>query len=116
MASNGLVVTCFALTASTVAGLVLILRRRGTHGSKRHPGLPAIIPKGSPLATINPNQFSIVSYNVLADVFVGSLTYAAPEVVQWSYRWPLIEKVLSSCCADIICLQEVDAIRQVTQV
>ena len=78
-----------------------------------------LVPKGSPF---NPAALSVVSYNLLAPLYVRPLDartgcvqafaafqWAEPadEVLDWDVRRPRLLKELESCGADVICLQEV---------
>lgn len=56
-------------------------------------------------------QVSIVSYNVLADVFAARLgSYAAAEVLDWASRFETLTEQIGSWGADLVCLQEVDVL------
>ena len=78
-----------------------------------------LVPRGSPF---NPAALSVVSYNLLAPLYVRPLDartgcvqafaafqWAEPadEVLDWDVRRPRLLKELESCGADVICLQEV---------
>eukprot|EP00798_Chlamydomonas_sp_ICE-L_P011622 gene11622-34330_t len=73
------------------------------------PGV-SIIHRGSSLATSNPDEFSILSFNVLADKYLrGKLVPGVPpEYLQWEHRSKLLDEELGASNADIICLQEVE--------
>lgn len=52
---------------------------------------------------------SLISYNVLADVFAARLGgYAAPEVLDWGTRFATLQQQIAAWGADLVCLQEVD--------
>ena len=78
-----------------------------------------LLAKGTPFP---PTAFSVVSYNLLAPLYVRPLDartggvqafaafqWAEPadEVLAWDVRRPRLLKELESCGADVICLQEV---------
>ncbi|CAH0546185.1 unnamed protein product [Brassicogethes aeneus] len=61
------------------------------------------------------NEFRVVSYNILADLYCDSdytrtvlFPYCPPYALNIDYRKQLIRKEISGFNADIICLQEVD--------
>merc|ERR1719329_1720759 len=77
-------------------------------------------PRGS--AFRNADQLSVLSYNILAPIFVRTLDlrtgepqpYAAfqwaepaSEVLDWNVRWPRLLAEMRDSQADVICLQEV---------
>lgn len=55
-------------------------------------------------------RFSLVSYNILAQVYVKSsfFPYSPPSSLKWKYRSNSILDVLKNLGADFFCLQEVD--------
>lgn len=72
---------------------------------------PAVVHKTGSLATTSADEISIVSYNILADVFSKKLTYADESLLDWrEHRWPLIQQQIRAWSADIVCLQEVDVL------
>jgi hypothetical protein len=44
---------------------------------------PAVVHKNGRLATTSADEISIVSYNILADVFSKKLTYADESLLDW---------------------------------
>ena len=58
----------------------------------------------------NSKQFSIVSYNVLADchLFRNDYSYTHPDLLKPSYRLNKLMEEIEFLDADIVCLQEVD--------
>lgn len=97
--------------AGGLLALAWLLSRRGSRRVVKQ------IPAGSSLASSDPEQFSIVSYNVLADTYASGaagaskMSYASQLVRSWAHRWPLLRKSLKKLSADVICLQEVDVDR-----
>lgn len=82
--------------------------KEGTQGDGQQ---PAVVPKTGSLATSHADEISIVSYNVLADVFSKKLSYADESLLDWrNHRWPLIQQQITAWSADIVCLQEVDVV------
>lgn len=51
------------------------------------------------------------SASLQADCHAWGLSYCAPELLAWDYRWPRIAATLKSADADIVCLQEVEPAR-----
>lgn len=103
-----------AAGAACVAALVaaaLLKRRRNQH--EGHDGRAALVPAFGSLATNAPDEISVVSWNVLADVFShpDRMPWVEPRLMAWDFRWPLILRQLDACRADVICLQEVDTAR-----
>eukprot|EP00033_Pygsuia_biforma_P002459 GCRY01002727.1.p1 GENE.GCRY01002727.1~~GCRY01002727.1.p1 ORF type:complete len:323 (+),score=40.29 GCRY01002727.1:144-1112(+) len=60
------------------------------------------------------NEFSLVSYNILRDIFFQDpvwpdlYSHCDKHLFQWSVRKDLLTKELSSLKASVVCLQEVD--------
>lgn len=73
-----------------------------------------LLPPSASLATDTPDELSVVSWNVLADVFASQqakLDYVPQEQLDWAaHRWPLIKKQLTGWQADLVLLQEVDVV------
>ena len=84
------------------------------------------LPRGSTLRT-SPNQLTIMSYNLLAPLYVrpidqrtgtvqsfAAFEWAEPadEVLAWDARWPRLLEELKATQADIYCLQEVQYERE----
>ena len=80
-----------------------------------------VVAKNTPL-DVDASQLTVMSYNVLADIFVrpidqrtgnvqefAAFRWAEPaaEVLDWSARQPRIMQELKGCRADVISLQEV---------
>ena len=58
---------------------------------------------------INHEVLKILSYNILADAYIGnSFSYCEQEFKDFSYRGPKIVKFIETLNPDIFCLQEVD--------
>lgn len=59
------------------------------------------------------SQVSIASWNILADSLATPkrLPWVAPPHLGWKARGPALQQELAAMCADIVCLQEVDANR-----
>ncbi|GMR58912.1 hypothetical protein PMAYCL1PPCAC_29107 [Pristionchus mayeri] len=72
----------------------------------------------SPDVKVDPSAapFRICSYNVLCQKTISATTYLyrhtrfQPHVLEWSHRWPLIQKDLSELNADVFGLQEIQDI------
>uniref|UniRef100_A0A0G4FK59 Endonuclease/exonuclease/phosphatase domain-containing protein n=1 Tax=Chromera velia CCMP2878 TaxID=1169474 RepID=A0A0G4FK59_9ALVE len=82
----------------------------------------SIVPKNTSLGTLNPEYLRVLSYNLLAPIYVRPLDlrtgqvqafaaflWAEPadQVLAWEVRWPRLRKELEESRADVICLQEV---------
>ena len=56
-------------------------------------------------------QFSVMSYNVLAQNLLNNHSYlyrdSPTQVLEWSYRWQGIKREILDILPDIVCLQEV---------
>eukprot|EP00878_Enallax_costatus_P027361 GHUV01029442.1.p1 GENE.GHUV01029442.1~~GHUV01029442.1.p1 ORF type:complete len:285 (+),score=43.65 GHUV01029442.1:252-1106(+) len=99
-----------AITASA-CGLIWKLCTQQVREPSKHGRGPAIVGKSDRLSTAHKDDISIVSYNVLADVFAKKLHYADEKLLDWrSYRFPLFQQQVLSWQADILCLQEVDVV------
>jgi len=97
----------------------------GLHRSREMTTNPVkISPKGTPFS--DPAHLSIVSYNILAPIYVrpidsrtgsvqdfAAFEWAEPaeEVLEWDARRPRILAELKSFNADIVCLQEVQFVK-----
>ena len=58
---------------------------------------------------INHEVLKILSYNILADAYIGnSFSYCEQEFKDFSYRGPKIVKFIETLNPDVFCLQEVD--------
>lgn len=97
--------------AGGLAGLLWLLFNKSNGGGK----VVKQVKAGTPLKSSGAGQFSVVSYNVLADAYAGApnkkMAYVSALLRSWKHRWPLLDKQLRGFGADIICLQEVDAER-----
>jgi endonuclease/exonuclease/phosphatase family metal-dependent hydrolase len=82
---------------------------------------PNILQKGTPLSN-DPSRLSILSYNLLAPIYVrpidsrtgkvqefAAFAWAEPaeEVLEWNMRMPKLVEELKTSQADVICLQEI---------
>lgn len=105
-----------AAVAATVTGLVWkICAQQQRREPTVHRHGPAIVGTTERLSTPHKDDISIVSYNVLADVFARKLQYAQEQHLDWrDYRFPLFQQQILSWQADIVCLQEVDVVWCVT--
>ncbi|KAG2426336.1 hypothetical protein HXX76_013093 [Chlamydomonas incerta] len=65
------------------------------------------------LQSSEPDEVSVVCYNLLADVYATPkrYPYVRPEWLAWPHRWAALQQQLSSFGADVICLQEVEPAR-----
>eukprot|EP00879_Flechtneria_rotunda_P023628 GHRR01024999.1.p1 GENE.GHRR01024999.1~~GHRR01024999.1.p1 ORF type:complete len:289 (+),score=78.40 GHRR01024999.1:83-949(+) len=86
-----------------------LINQRDTDGSADCSDLQ-IVHKGQSLTAAHADEISILSYNVLAEVFASRLDYADAAILSWQYRWPLIQQLIRSWDADIATLQEVDVL------
>ncbi len=70
-----------------------------------------VVQRGQPLRAQGEDEISIVSYNILADMFAKAhrLPHVHPDHLQWERRLALILEELTRLDADVCCLQEVDA-------
>ncbi|GFR52780.1 hypothetical protein Agub_g15395, partial [Astrephomene gubernaculifera] len=66
-----------------------------------------------PLCSSDPDEISVVVYNVLADHYCTPkrYPYVRQEWLHWPHRWRVLQEQLASFGADIICLQEVEPSR-----
>jgi len=75
---------------------------------KQKQNCPKITTCQKPLSATKPFQFSIVSYNVLAQVYIDErYTYVPDKYLSFNHRGPKLREELLSFNSDIICLQEV---------
>lgn len=65
-------------------------------------------------STNAPASLSVLTYNVLADVYVrvpgqpwNAFAHATEQELQHTNRLPKIQQQLLQCAADVICLQEI---------
>lgn len=101
----------FTAVAASACGIIWKLCSQQEREPSRHGQGPAVVGKADRLSTGHKDDISIVSYNVLADVFSKKLHYAEERVLNWrSYRFPLFQQQILSWQADIVCLQEVDVV------
>lgn len=65
------------------------------------------------LQSSEPDEISVVCYNLLADVYATPkrYPYVRPEWLAWPHRWAALQQQLASFGADVICLQEVEPAR-----
>lgn len=102
-----------AAAAAVGAGALWVLLRRRRPAAAA-PGV-TIVPKYGSLATNgDPDEFSVLTFNILADVFAQRDAAACSEsgvIYSWQHRWPLIEKTIAAAGADVVLLQEVDVAR-----
>lgn len=68
-----------------------------------HAPQAAIVPKGGSLASAGPDEVSLLSWNILADVM--------HQGGDWHERWARVTALLAAAAADIVCLQECDTDR-----
>ncbi|KXZ54569.1 hypothetical protein GPECTOR_4g634 [Gonium pectorale] len=64
-----------------------------------------------PLVSTQPDEVSLVVYNILADHLATENHYGhirRPEWLQWPHRWRALQEQLASFGSDLICLQEVE--------
>ncbi|CAI2359500.1 unnamed protein product [Moneuplotes crassus] len=59
---------------------------------------------------VHNSRISLMSYNVLADSYLGHVDYGDvdPCVLDWSYRYKLIQAEIEHLDPDIICMQELE--------
>ncbi|KAF5843031.1 Endonuclease/exonuclease/phosphatase [Dunaliella salina] len=71
------------------------------------------VPRYGSLKTADPNQFSLLSWNVLADGLSDKkrLPMVLPGHTGWHHRAPLIREELHATAPDLVALQEVDPSR-----
>jgi len=99
------------LTAASALAIWLCQSKNRDGESGQQPAANAVLPPSSSLSTSSADELSIVSWNVLADVFAPKLDYVAEEQLDWtSHRWPLIKQQLMCWGADLVLLQEVDVV------
>lgn len=77
------------------------------------PKLPkrSLIPLPSPKASTAPGKFSVVTYNLLADLYTNTSDMFSCQkwMLSWSYRRQNLLAELVAYNADILCLQEVQS-------
>ena len=106
----------------TAAATARAATTSGTDGSTSSTDGADVVAKGTPLKDAFPSQLSVMSYNLLAPIYVRPIDqrtglvqefakfgWAEPaaEVLDWSVRQPRLRKELQASQADVICLQEV---------
>eukprot|EP00210_Caulerpa_lentillifera_P009566 g9123.t1 len=72
---------------------------------------PKLIPRGKGLTVREPDELSVLSFNVLSDNLVRSnpsYNYADELYRSWEYRWDRLKDEISIMDADIVCLQEIE--------
>jgi mRNA deadenylase 3'-5' endonuclease subunit Ccr4 len=85
MVARWLPVALSAVIASA-AGIVLKLITSSNDAEANEDAAgqqPAVVHKTGSLATTSADEISIVSYNILADVFSKNLTYADESLLDW---------------------------------
>lgn len=99
------------LTAASALAIWLCQSKNRDDDSGQQPAASAILPPSASLSTTSVDELSILSWNVLADVFAPKLDYVAEEQLDWtSHRWPLIKEQLMCWGADLVLLQEADVV------
>ncbi|KAG2490743.1 hypothetical protein HYH03_010898 [Edaphochlamys debaryana] len=101
-----LVTTACVAALSWVVGRVL--GRRGVKQSKARR-----VRRPEPLTSTDPDEISVVVWNILADHYCTPkrYPYVRPDWLSWPHRWALLQEQLGSFGSDLICLQEVEPSR-----
>lgn len=76
----------FSAVIATAGGIILklVTNNSGAKANEARAGeQPAVVHKSGSLASSSADEISIVSYNVLADVFSQKLTYADESLLDW---------------------------------
>ncbi|PNW83119.1 hypothetical protein CHLRE_06g307400v5 [Chlamydomonas reinhardtii] len=98
-------------TGIAVLGWLTIskLRRASRSGQRR----ARKVRRPEALQSSEPDEISVVCYNLLADVYATPkrYPYVRPEWLAWPHRWAALQQQLASFGADVICLQEVEPAR-----
>ena len=79
----------------------------GQYLSYRNP-IPTDQPQNTNSMPTNSSEVSILTFNILADIYAPYQTHVSKKHLKFSYRKPLISSILNSSHCDFICLQEVD--------
>ncbi|GLI60021.1 hypothetical protein VaNZ11_002085 [Volvox africanus] len=99
----------FSAGLATLSWLAIrkLLRRDSRQKRARRVRRPA------PLTSSEPDEISIIAYNILADHYCTSkkYPYVRPEWLYWPHRWEALQAQLGGFGSDIICLQEVEPSR-----
>ena len=96
----------FTLGAGLIGLAWWLLRRTFKRASK-----PKLLPLDKPLSIREPDELSVLSYNVLADNIVRatpSYNYAPELFCSWEYRYDKLKEQITTLNADVVCLQEVE--------
>lgn len=70
-----------------------------------------LIPRGKALTVREPDELSVLSFNVLSDNLVRSnprYNYADELYKSWEYRFDRLKEEINVMNADIVCLQEIE--------
>jgi nocturnin len=54
------------------------------------------------------NEFSVMQFNCLADALSDAFPHVSKDILSWSHRMKLFEKLFASPTHDFLCLEEVD--------
>ncbi|EFJ47404.1 hypothetical protein VOLCADRAFT_92068 [Volvox carteri f. nagariensis] len=71
------------------------------------------IRRPAPLLSSEPDEISLIVYNILADHYCTPkrYPYVRPEWLHWPHRWEALQEQIRSFGSDLICLQEVEPSR-----